>query len=199
MIGPRWSKAWRDVFGRPARSVLAVLAMSAGIFQIGMMLYTWTVLQPALGGMYARTRPAAATLVVDRVDDALVEAVRRVPGVGDAEARPVVLARVRIGADEWVPAMLQVVRDFDRQRLDTFDPNDGAWPPVRDAVLLERTALRVARAGVGDSLVVRTSGADDRTLRLSGTVHAAGIPPAWMEHMVTGFIPWDSPLRRHPD
>src|SRR5205814_1721520 len=84
------------------------VAIAPGMFEIGALLYKYAVLQPVLTTMYARTHPASATLTTDAVDDTLVEAVRRVPGVATAEARPVILARVRIGEDRWVPAVLFV-------------------------------------------------------------------------------------------
>ncbi|TMQ73521.1 MAG: FtsX-like permease family protein [Candidatus Eisenbacteria bacterium] len=195
MIAPRWRKVLRDTFGQRGRSLLAVLAMAAGVFEITTMVHEYALLEPALHGMYARTRPASATLLVDRVSDALVDSVRCMPGVGDAEARPVIVARVRVGPDEWVPARLQVVRDFGAQRLDTFEPDHGAWPPGPDDVLLERTALRVAKVGIGATLALRIEGTADRSVRVAGTVHAAGLPPAWMEHMVPGFVAWNSSLR----
>jgi putative ABC transport system permease protein len=195
MIAPRWRKVLRDTFGARGRSLLAVLAMAAGVFEITAMVHKYALLRPALTSMYGRTRPASATLQLDRVSDALVDSVRRVPGVADAEARPILVARVRIGPDEWVPAVLQVVRDFGALRMDTFVPDRGAWPPGRGDVLLERTALRVAKVRLGDSLALRTTEAGDRTMCVAGTVHAAGMAPAWMEHMVPGFVGWDSPLR----
>lgn len=195
MIAPRWRKVLRDVFERRGRSLLAVLAMAAGVFEITAMVYKYALLQPELTTMYARTRPSSATLTLDRIDDGLVDAVRRVPGVGAAEARPVVVARVRSGDAEWVPAVFYVVRDFDRQHLDTFGPEDGAWPPAPADVLLERSAIPVANVEIGDALAVRIAGEADRRVTVSGTAHAPGLAPAWMEHMVPGFIAWDSPLR----
>ncbi len=198
MIAPRWKKVLRDVVARPGRSALTVLAMAAGIFQITTMLYKYALLQPELTSMYDRTHPSSATLFVDAADDSIVDVVRAVPGVGAAEARPVIVARVLVGegqAAEWVPTVLYVVRDFDRQAMDTFEPEEGAWPPGDDEVLLERSALEVAKAGRGDRLTLRAGGDDESSARVAGTVHAEGLAPAWMEHMVPGFVGWTSKLR----
>ncbi|NOT33173.1 MAG: FtsX-like permease family protein [Candidatus Eisenbacteria bacterium] len=195
MSAPRWKKVWRDLFGRRGRSVLVMLALAAGIFQIGVMLYKYAVLQPELGAMYSRTQPASATFVVDSLDDALIAAVGALRGVALAEARPLVIARIRVGPDEWIPAILQVVRDFDRLRIDTFRRDQGRWPPAAGEVLLERSALQVAKAAIGDSVAIRLDGGDQVSLTVAGTVHAEGLPPAWMEHMVPGFVGWDSAVR----
>src|SRR4030095_5752864 len=79
VIAPRWRKVLRDVLARPGRSALAVLALSAGIFEIGALLYKYAVLQPVLTTMYEKTRPASATLSVNGLSDALVDSIRRIP------------------------------------------------------------------------------------------------------------------------
>ena len=195
MIATRYRKALRDLLQRPGRSLLTVLAMAAGVFQIGVMLYAYALLLPELTNMYDRTHPASATLVLDGANDTVVDSVRRVPGVTAAEARPVIVARVRVGHDDYVPTMVQVVHDFDAQQLDLFTHDTGAWPPGPGDVLLERTALRVAGVRVGDTLTFRSAGGNDTRLRVAGTVHAPGMPPAWMEHMVPAFVGSDSRLR----
>jgi putative ABC transport system permease protein len=195
VIAPRWRKVVRDIFERPGRSILAVIAMTAGVFALGTIVFEQAFLRPVLTTMYGNTHPASATVFTDSVDDALIDSVRSVPGVADAEARPVLLARARAGQDEWVPAILYVIRDFEHQRLDFFKRDDGAWPPGIGDVLLERSAVAVAKALRGANLTVRTAGGDEQVLNFAGTVHAAGLAPAWMEHVVYGFVPWNSKAR----
>ncbi len=198
MIAPRWRKAVADVTARPGRSALAVLAMIVGITALGTLSFNYSLLRPVLETMHGATQPASAIFYTDAVNDALVEAVKDLPVVGEAEARPVIMARlntVRAGEDEWIPAILYVIRDFEEQRINLCLQDGGAWPPGEAEVLLERTAERVAGAARGDQLRLRVPGAGEKTLRYSGTVYAAGLAPAWMEHVVYGFIPWNSSLR----
>lgn len=195
MIAPRWRKVRGDILEQPGRSLLVVIVMVAGVFAVGALFYKYALMEPVLGSMFGKTHPAAAVLTTDGTSDALVDSVRGVPGVGDAEARPVIMARVRAGGGEWTPAVFYAVRDMDRQRMDRFTSDSGAWPPAAGDVLLDRTALQVAEVVVGDSLTVRTPDGSEQRLRVSGTVYAPGLPPAWMEHMVPGFVAWDSPLR----
>ena len=195
MIAPRFRKALRDLLHRPGRSLLTVVAMAAGVFQIAVMLYAYALLRPELTTMFGRTRPASATVVVDRADAAVMDEVRRMPGVAVAEARPVIVARVQDAGGDWVPALVSVVAEFDAQQLDRFTRDTGVWPPGPGDLLLERTALRVAGVRVGDSLTVRDAGGVETRMRVAGTVHAPGLPPAWMEHMVPAFVGADSRLR----
>ena len=195
MIATRYRKALRDLVQAPGRSLLTVVAMAAGVFQIAVMLYAYALLRPELTTLYGRTRPASATVVVDRADRAVLEQVRHMPGVAAAEARPVIVARARDAGGDWVPALVSVVPDFDAQQLDLFARDTGLWPPGPGDVLLERTALRVAGVRVGDSLTVRNAGGVEMRVHVAGTVHAPGLPPAWMEHMVPAFVGADSRLR----
>ncbi len=197
MIAPRWRKALRDLSERPLRTALAVGAMAAGVFGVGMILTSWSILTRELKTTYSDTRPASAILVLDGSDvsDALVDAVRHMPGVRDAEARPVIGGRLRVGPDQWVPLTLFVVHDFRDVRLDRFTADAGANAPAKDEVLIERSSLSVARSAIGDRVIVRTSDGNERALRIAGTVHAAGLAPGWMEHGVTGFVSARSVLR----
>jgi len=200
-MAPRWRKALADVVARPGRSALAVLAMAVGVGAIATLAFKEALIRPVLATMYGATDPASATFFVDSLDDALIDAVRGVAGVGDVEARPVIMAKLRVGRpgeEVWVPAFLYAIHDFEAQRLNRVKPGRGPWPPGDGEVLLERSALQVAGAGIGDDLPLRIPGGGDRTLRLAGTVHAAGLAPAWMEHVVYGFIPWTSAVRQGP-
>jgi putative ABC transport system permease protein len=192
VIAPRWRKVLRDIADTPLRTALAVTAMAAGAFGVTMILTSYSVLKRELKTTYSDTRPASAVLVLDGpVSDALVDSVRRMPGVRDAESRPVIGGRFFIGNGQWVPLILYVVRDFRHIRLDRFTPDAGSWPPGDGDVLIERSSLSVARAAIGDRVIVRTSDHVERPLRIAGTVHAAGLAPGWMEHAVAGFVSAD--------
>ena len=57
VIAPRWRKVLRDLEARPGRSLLAALAMAAGVFEIGTLLVAYAVLDPVLRTMYDKTPP----------------------------------------------------------------------------------------------------------------------------------------------
>ena len=196
MIAPRWRKVLRDIGQTPLRTALAVVAMAAGAFGVTMILTSYSILKRELGTMYTDTRPASAILTIDgTVDDTLVDSVRRMPGVADAEARPVIYGRIQVAKDHWLPLTLFVIRDFSDIRLDRFKPDSGAWPPGDDEMLIERSSLSVANASLSDRVIIRTSDHAEHAVRITGTVHAAGLAPGWMEHAVTGFVSWSSHLR----
>jgi putative ABC transport system permease protein len=183
LIAPRWRKAVSDVGSHPVRAGLAIVAMAAGTFAFGMVLQSRAVLERELGGTFEATRPSSATLWLDVASDALVDSVRQVSGVRDAEARGLVMARLRT-REGTVPLALFVVHDFGDLHLDRFTHVAGAWPPPPDGFLIERASTGLAGADVGGNVDVVGAG----TLRVAGSVHAPGLPPGWMDHVVTGFV-----------
>ena len=184
----RWAKAVRDLWLERTRSAFVVLAIAIGIAAFGTVLSSYAILVRELNRGYLAANPASAVLRTDRVDDALLAEARQVPGVGDVEARRVLRGRIKAGPGEWRSLVLHVVKDYGDVRISRLVPQAGAWPPATGEILVERDALQVARARIGDSVTVRTAGGAERTLRLSGSVHDVGQAQARMENIVYGYV-----------
>jgi putative ABC transport system permease protein len=181
-------KLARDVRAERGRIALMVAAIATSLLAVGGVLGAYAVLTREIAVNYLGTRPAAATLEVDGgVDAGLVEAVRGLPDVADAEAREVVVARARIGGD-WRRLLLFVVDDFSDLRLNRFRPERGAWPPPEGELLVERSALGMLGVDVGGSVLVRTPHGAERTVRVAGVVHDPGLAPAWQERCGYGYL-----------
>lgn len=185
MLSPRWMKLARDVWTERGRVLLMVAAITVSLSAVGVLLGAYAVLTREMVASYESTRPASATLEIPSgVDAALVEEVRRHPGVAEAEARDVVVARTRVG-DEWRRTLLFVIDDFEDLRLNRFRPESGAWPPPEGTVLLERLALSMLETAQGRRILVKTPHGEPRELAVSGSVHDPGLAPSWQER--TGY------------
>jgi putative ABC transport system permease protein len=193
VIAPRWRKVFRDIAGTPLRTSLAVAAMAAGAFGVSMILTSYSILTRELKTTFSDTRPASAILILDgAVTDAIVDVARRVEGVADVEARPVIGGRIQIGKGQWLPLTLFVIHDFRDVRMDRVT---GVKPIADDEILIEQSSLGITHANIGDRVIVRTSDHGEHPLSVAATVHAAGLAPGWMEHAATGFVTWNSILR----
>jgi putative ABC transport system permease protein len=182
-LAPRWSKVVRDVAEHPVRCALAVLAMTAGAFGVGMILTAYTILTRELARTYDATNPASAILSVQGLDGASIEAVRALRGVADAEERPALRARVRLPDGDSRSMTLFVVQENRSDRI------EGIATSLRnDEVLIEQASLSVTGAGIGDRIRVKTADGVEQSLRIAGTVHAAGLAPGWMDHHVSAFV-----------
>ena len=188
MLSPRWRKVLGDGKAAQGRLALMVAALAVSVAALTTMLSAYAVLKREVSRNYLGTNPAAAQLVVDKVDEAVAQSVRGQAGVADAEASSMVRARVVTGDGEVRPALLFVVPDLRNSRINSVRLTSGVWPASNDAIVLERTAVGVARAAVGQSLVVELARGTRQTLKIVGTVHDPSLAPAWQEQAVYGYI-----------
>jgi putative ABC transport system permease protein len=103
MLSPRWRKVLRDLWGNKIRTLLVVLSIAVGVFAIGMIAGSRVILLRDVAAAYAASSPSSATLYTAWFDDDLVQVVRHMPGVREAEGRHSIGARLKIGPDEWRP------------------------------------------------------------------------------------------------
>jgi len=184
---PRWRKLGGDLRANRGRVILMTAAIAAGGFGLGTMLTAYAILTREITRNYAATEPASATIELEAVDADLVAAVRRQPGIADAEARGTLVARVRVGAD-WTPLLLFVIDDFDAIRLNRFKSESGAWPPPAGSILLERSGLAMLGTAQNGTLQIKTPHGGERRVVVSGITHDPGLAPAWQERTGYGYI-----------
>ena len=183
-----WRKVLGDLWHGRSRAVLVVLAIAIGLSGFFAVLSTYAILRRELNRGYLSTNPASAVLATDAVDDALLAAVRARADVSDADARAVVVARLRTGAGTWRRLTLFVLRDFRNLRIGTVTPEAGAWPPPVGGRLIERDAFQVAKAKIGDFVTIEVKPGNERRLCVVGGVHDAGQAQARMENGVYGYV-----------
>ncbi len=187
-MSPAWRKILRDLLRERARSALVVLAIALGIAGFTTVLASYAILTRELARGFTATNPAAFTLRLERLDEDLLAAAHADPAVREVEARRTLRARIRSGPVEWRGLTLFAVPDFAAVRVSRFEPERGAWPPGPGEILIERDALRVVGAALGDSVTLRMPSGAEHGLRLSGSVHDAGQAQARMENAVYGYV-----------
>jgi len=183
-----WRKAIRDFWRERARTTLVVLAISLGISAFAAVLSAYAILTRELDRGYLETNPASAVLRVDSIDDELVKAVLQNPEVSDAEPRRTISGQIKAGPVQWRNLFLFVVQDYGNIRVSKLVPEQGAWPPADGEILIERDAFQVAKAKIGDAVVVKTANGVEQPLAISGSVHDVGQAQARMENIVYGYI-----------
>lgn len=188
MKSPRWKKLLRDLQAARGRMTMMVVAIAVSIFGVGTILSAYTILTREVSQNYLGTNPASAFIELDRVDDALLEAVRQQPNIADAEATSWVVARAEVNPNEWMPLLFFVIPDFEVMRISTFKSEAGAFPPQQGTILVEREVLPMLELAIGDSLTVQTPNGSKQKIVISGSVHDPSLAPAWQEQTVYGYI-----------
>jgi putative ABC transport system permease protein len=195
MLSPRWQKIWSDLWANKVRTVLMILSLVAGIFGVGVIMNTKAILDRNFASGFAAVNPASATLVTDTFDEDWVKAVRRMPEIQEAEGRRKVTVRLEVGPDQWLDLELYGIDDFNKMRVNKIRPEGGAWPPPKQQLLLERSALQLpqlAHLTTGDKLTVRTPDDDPQTLRLAGFAYDFNQTPVMGANRLYGYITLDT-------
>ena len=193
MPSVRWRKVVRDLAVAPTRTALVVLSIAVGVFAVGTIAGANALLQSGLHDAYLASRPASATLSTSPFGDDLVEAVRGMPGIADAEPRRVITVRLRTGPETYRELQLTAITDFEDQRLDLVTPEAGAtWPPGRGDLLLERSSLTLADVPTAGEVEIQTVDGTVHRLRVAGLTHEVGASPAFYVGRLNGHITFET-------
>jgi len=172
VLKPRWRKVLGDLWSNKTRTLLVVLSIAVGVFAVGMIAGSQVMLAHDLAAANDASNPFSASINTDQpFDDELVQTIRRMPGVDDAEGQSTAVFQVSAGPDVWKNTQFKVIPDFDDMRIGTIKPISGAWPPPEKELLLERSSLGYLNAQVGGTVVVDLPDGTKRTMPVAGSVY----------------------------
>jgi len=193
MLNSRWYKVFNDLWGDKTRTLLIVLSIAVGLFAVGTIVSSRTILSTEMDRSYAAINPSSGTVrTVQPFDEPFLRSVQAMRNVDEADARRVVNARIQIGPGEWLNLAIFAVEDYDHMRVNKIWAQEGAWPPPEREILIERAALQVIRAEVGDVVLIETPDEKQRQMRIAGTVHDLAQMPAQMDNSPYGYISFDT-------
>jgi len=188
----RWRYAWRDLWYHKSRTLLVVLSIAIGVFAFGAILGTIATLNRDLPIQYQAIAPASAILHSSPFDEAMADAVRRMPTVAHAEGRFRLRVRYLQATNEWQDLELLLVEDYMTNAIDIIKPYVGSWPPADRTLLIERNSLPLTGRAVGDTLTIETPGGLARTLPITGLTHDMNQPPAQITGVPYAYVSCDT-------
>ncbi len=195
MLSSQWHKIFNDLLGNKTRTALIVLSIAVGLFAVGAIVSSQSILETEMARSFAAINPSSGTVrTLQPFDQDFVQSVRAMPEVQDADARRAVYARIKVGSGEWRNITIFALDDYDYDaiRVNKIWPQSGAWPPPERAVLIERAALPVIGAQVGDRVLVETSNLQQREMVIAGTVHDPAQMPAQFDNSPYGYISFET-------
>lgn len=190
MLSPRWRKVVRDLWSNKTRTLLVVMSIAIGVFAVGTIASSQIILSGQLSASYRATSPASATLYGPFTEE-IVETVRRMDGIADAEGRGGTRVRLQAGPEEWKDLYLTALTDFEDVRIARMGLVEGRWPGERE-VVIERASLSSTNAGVGDTVMVELPDGKQRALPIVGVAHDLAMPSAIFNPTVQGYITFDT-------
>ncbi len=187
-MNSRWKKILGDVVAHQGRIVMMVVAIAIGVASVATISTAYKIIDREINRNYLATRPPSALIAMDKIDERDLASVRSQPGVTSAQADEKVWARVQVGPQVWLPALLFVVPNFADQPINTVRLVAGHWPTSADDIVLERAAMPVANTVLGALIGIQTEQGIRRDLRVAGVVHDASLAPASEQQMVYGYV-----------
>lgn len=192
MLSPRWRKVLQDLWSNKTRTLLVILSIAVGVFALGSIAGSRVILLRDMRANYSRISPQSAIIATDPFDEELLDSVRRMKGVRDADGRSTVRVQVEVSPGVWKDMQISALRDYRDIRVNKIFPISGAWPPARKEVLIERASLPVLGASLGDVLHIRTPDRKEHDLRISGTVHEMNLFPVVFSGTPYAYIDMDT-------
>jgi putative ABC transport system permease protein len=192
MLSPRWRKVLRDLWHNKTRTILVVLSIAVGVFAVGMIVSTQIMLAEDLSASYISSNPSSAQLYPTSFDEELVQVVRRMEGIREAEGRASASVRLKVGPEQWVTLQLEAIHDFDDMRLHQIVSAGGSWPPAKRELLIERASLGLTRAQLGDTVTVEAPDGKQRQIRIVGLAHDMFKPPAAFVGTPYGYVNFET-------
>ena len=192
-IGVRWRKVRGDLGQYRARTALVVASIAIGAFAVGTTAGAEALLRRNLEEGFAATRPAAATLFTGMgFDRELVDVIRGMPGVDDAEGRRSVVVRLLADDGTSREMLLTALPDFEDQRIDLVRRQTGTFPPAEGEVAFERSALRLVDVAAGQTIRIRAPGGKEHDLAVAGLAHEPGASPAYYFGRLNAYVTFDT-------
>lgn len=179
-------KSIRDIIGRYRSTLLAIFALTIGIWGGGTLLVSLYIMSNDLDRNYMQTSPLHLSLEsadFERLD--LVEFNTR-PEISAAEFRDRSILRIEVKPDEWLPLWLYNVDDFDQMSVAKFYPQMGEFPPSLGSIAIERNNLLISNLNVGSEAQVQSKGKLIQT-PISSVIFDPGQAPSTQDAFIYGY------------
>lgn len=193
MLSPRWRKILRDLWINRVRTILVIVSIAAGVFAMGVLATSQLVLSDQLNQAYEAINPTSAFMMtLTPFDEDVIDAVKNMPDVGSVDARSSIYSRLKTGEDEWLMMQINAIDDFDDIEVDKIWPTEGKWPPGEREILIERSAMRLLDAEIGDTIIVKDLRGKERELTLVGTANDMYALMYTFQNIAYGYVSFDT-------
>jgi putative ABC transport system permease protein len=171
MMRPRWQKVFADIWGHKFRSLLVVASITIGLFAAGLIVSMSLIINEDMKAGFSSVNPAGIDLLASPFDQDLVDAVRRIDGVRQAEGVRTLTLRVLNTKGEWQPIELKAIPDIETMDINRVSVLEGIWPPRDRQVAIDVYRLGEIAGGIGSTIRVELPSGKIRELALTAVTH----------------------------
>lgn len=185
-------KVLRDLFQDKRRATMSLLAILIGTMSFGIITFSYQIISRELVSVYGAINPASGSITVDRIDDELIALTDSFDGIAAYEQKAYSKLRVQTGKNQWKTLELFAAENFSMLGINKITGEEGSFQPGKGEMLIERDAVKVAGAGIGDTLTISLPDGSTKDLTITGIVADIGLHPASVHDTVYAYISYDT-------
>ena len=168
---PRWNKVISDLVSNRVRSLLVIASITVGLFAVGMIVTIHGVLGEDMRASYRTANPANIQVRAEGFDLDMVDRVRNLAGVHQAEGVWTADMRLATGPNELVAITIKAIQTTEKMQINAVEVVEGKWPPAEREIVIDQNKLDETKAQLGDMLTIKLPSGKLRSLKLVGVVH----------------------------
>ena len=175
-LKPRYKKVFADLWGNKSRTVLVVLSIAIGVFAVGMVANAYLILDEASTVGYQTVNPTSAFIVASPFDDELVDSIRDMPEVADAEGKRVQEVRMTLNGRSYATTLS--AQDYENARVNLLQSTSGQAIPGDYELLIDQTAFALTDFAIGDTATIEMNDGRHYEMTVVGTVRDQNSNPS---------------------
>ncbi len=193
---PRWRKVVSDLLSSKVRSLLVIASIGVGLFAVGLIINVYLIITQDMRTGYAAVNPANIIISATPFDRGMVDHVRNLAGVRQAEGVFAFTLRFHAADGTWKSIDFQAIPDIGARQIDTLKLLKGSWPPADKELVVDGYNLAQLPVGVGGMVEVETPSGKIRQMKLVGVVNdqtvGATDPGGFFLAPVQGYITYNT-------
>jgi putative ABC transport system permease protein len=194
---PRWHKVISDLLGNKVRSLLVIASIAVGLFAVGMIVTIRDVLADDMRKSYRDVNPANIQVRADPFDQDMVDRIKNIPGVKEAEGAWTLDMRLQTGPNELVAINIKALQNPEKMDINRVQVIAGKWPPAKREIVIDRNKFEETKAQIGDMLTIKLPSGKERSLKLVGVINDQTIGSAsggggYFLAPIQGYIHYDT-------
>ena len=168
---PRWRKVIHDLVDNKMRTLLVVFSIAIGVFSIGVIAGAYAIISNDMSASFAANNPMNVEVRTGYFTDDLIDTIKSMNGVAEAEGRNIFTIRVRTpGSVKWMKFNFVAVDNYKESTINLLRKISGESEPGKGELLLEKKATAKINAPIGSDLEIQLEDGSIKKFKVTGIV-----------------------------
>jgi putative ABC transport system permease protein len=187
MLDPRWQKVARDLWAHKSRTVLVVLSIAVGVVSFAGLLIARAAVTSNLDDDYGSANAYDIAIDLPGFDDTLVRWAAGQPGVTGAQGVTAYSGEMTFAGTTHNVTLL-AYDDYNDIQINKIEPEQGAWPPQRGQILIERSFINKLGVHDGDAVSIKLNTDQRYELTYAGSAHDVTIMGGVISTRIQAYV-----------